>query len=249
VALPVVGPWGIAVPGPFDYATGVARYRGVGKFGALDGVDVGKELATRLGVPASALRFLNDAAAFGLGAWQHGPAAGAARLVAITLGTGVGSAFVADGTVVADGPRVPPEGRADLLTIDGHPLEDTVSTRALTARYTALTTAAGASGPADPVDGLHDLTGRASAGDVVAREVVESAMGRLGEALAPWLVAFGAGSVVFGGSITAAWPLIGPPLLAALTAHDPRLTSAVRITVTTDGERTALLGAALHTTR
>jgi glucokinase len=249
--------WGIAVPGPFDYGTGVARYHGVGKFGALNGVDVGKELAARLGRQPSELRFLNDASAFGLGAWHHGPAAGAARLVAITLGTGVGSAFLDAGTVVEAGPLVPPEGRADLLTIAGHPLEDTVSTRAMVARYETLAAAAtgsaatgAAAGPdVAPLDGLHDLTRRAAAGDAVAREVIDFAMSSLGAALAPWLAGFEADSVVFGGSITGAWSLVGPPLLAALAAGAPEIAASARITVTTDTERTALRGAALHTTR
>lgn len=235
--------WGIAVPGPFDYETGVARYQGVGKFGALNGVDVGKELAARLGRQPSDLRFLNDASAFGLGSWHLGAGAGAARLVAITLGTGVGSAFVDGGTVVESGPLVPPQGRADLLEIDGRPLEDTVSTRAMVARYQALAEAA------TPLDGLHDLTRRASGGDGVAREVIDVAMTSLGTALAPWLVAFGADSLVFGGSITGAWSLIGPPLLAGLAAAAPGTAASARVTVTADTERTALLGAALHTTR
>ncbi|MFE7578134.1 ROK family protein, partial [Streptomyces sp. NPDC057521] len=33
--------WGVAIPGPFDYETGVGRFRGIGKFEALHGVDVG----------------------------------------------------------------------------------------------------------------------------------------------------------------------------------------------------------------
>jgi glucokinase len=258
--------WGIAVPGPFDYATGVARYQGVGKFGALNGVDVGKELAARLARQPSDLRFLNDASAFGLGSWHLGTApdghdgsdgapAGAAKLVAITLGTGVGSAFVDGGTVVESGPLVPPQGRADLLEIDGRPLEDTVSTRAMVARYQALAEAAAGSasstsaGTMPPLDGLHDLTRRASDGDEVAREVIDFAMTSLGTALAPWLIAFGADSLVFGGSITGAWSLIGPPLLASLAAAAPEIAASARITVTADTERTALLGAALHTTR
>jgi predicted NBD/HSP70 family sugar kinase len=238
------GPWGLAVPGPFDYATGVARYQGVGKFGALNGVDVGKELAARLGRQPSDLHFLNDASAFGLGSWHLDPGSdGPARLVAITLGTGVGSAFVDAGTVVESGPLVPPQGRADLLTIDDHPLEDTVSTRAMVARYSSLTEAGA------PLDGLQDLTRRASSGDGVAREVIDFAMTSLGTALAPWLTAFGARRLVFGGSITGAWSLIGPPLLAGLAAAAPEVAAHARITVTADTERTALLGAALHTTR
>ncbi|WP_445518228.1 ROK family protein [Streptomyces sp. NEAU-174] len=231
--------WGIAVPGPFDYARGIARYHGVGKFAALDGLAVGELLTPRLNPRPARLRFLNDASAFALGA-RHTAHADSRRLVAVTLGTGVGSAFLDRGTIVEDDPRVPPDGRVDLLTIDGRPLEDTVSTRAMTARYTDRT--------GRPVDGLRELTALAAVDDATARDVITSALRALGTALAPWLIAFEADTVVFGGSITAAWPLIGPPLTAGLTHHDPRL-ARLTLSVHDDGEDQALLGAAVFATR
>ncbi|WP_262700484.1 MULTISPECIES: ROK family protein [Streptomyces] len=231
--------WGIAVPGPFDYARGIARYHGVGKFAALDGLAVGDLLIPRLNPRPARLRFLNDASAFALGA-RHTAHAESRRLVAVTLGTGVGSAFLDRGTIVEDDPRVPPEGRVDLLTVNGRPLEDTVSTRAMTAHYTDRT--------GRPVDGLRELTALAAVDDATARDVITTALRALGAALAPWLTAFEADTVVFGGSITAAWPLIGPPLTAGLTHHDPRL-ARLTLSVHDDGEDQALLGAAVFATR
>ncbi|MEV2210399.1 ROK family protein [Streptomyces sp. NPDC050997] len=235
----VGGTWGIAVPGPFDYARGIARYHGVGKFASLDGLAVGTLLTPRLNRPPARLRFLNDASAFALGAW-HMAHTQSRRLVAITLGTGVGSAFLDRGTLVEDDPCVPPEGRVDLLTVDGGPLEDTASTRAMTAHYTNRT--------GRPVDGLRELTALAAADDVIARDVITSALRDLGGALAPWLTAFEADTVAFGGSITAAWPLIGPPLTAGLTHHDPRL-RRLALSVHGDGEDKALVGAAVFAAR
>ncbi|MGA6158375.1 ROK family protein [Stenotrophomonas sp. NPDC087984] len=230
--------WGIAVPGPFDYARGIARYHGVGKFASLDGLAVGELLTPRLNPRPAGLRFLNDASAFALGA-RHTVHTGSGRLVAITLGTGIGSAFLDRGRIVEDDPRVPPEGRVDLLTVDGRPLEDTVSPRAMTARYTDRT--------GRPVDGLRELTALAVA-DTTARDIITSALRTLGDTLAPWLTAFEADTVVFGGSITAAWPLIGPPLHAGLTHHDPRL-ARLTLSVRDDGEDQALLGAAVFAAR
>ncbi|SEG91715.1 glucokinase [Actinacidiphila yanglinensis] len=226
--------WGVAVPGPFDYATGTARYRDVGKFAALDGLAVAEQLAPLLLRRPVRMRFLNDAHAFGLGAWLAGRPR-ERRFAAITLGTGVGSAFLDRGRAVVDGPDVPPEGRADLLTIDGRPLEDTVSTRALAARYTRRT--------GRPVDGLRGLSQRSARGDTAARTVMDDALRALGEALAPWLAAFEAGALVVGGSATAAWEQLGPPFTAGLTARRPEL-AAVDVTVRQDGEDAALLGAA-----
>jgi len=122
------------MPGPFDYARGRGDFAGVGKFGSLAGVDLRAELATRLGVPGEQVRFLNDAVAYGLGEWAA-TAERPRRFVCVTLGTGVGSAWLADGEPVDTGPEVPPHGWAHLLTSGGRPLEDTVSTRAIRADF------------------------------------------------------------------------------------------------------------------
>src|SRR3954470_11336360 len=103
---PAGSAWGVAMPDPFDYSTGVALFEGVGKFGSLRGVDVGGALADRL---RGSFRFVNDAEAFLLGEWAAGAAAGTHRCAAITLGTGVGSAWLVDGEGVD--PGLPPGGR------------------------------------------------------------------------------------------------------------------------------------------
>jgi glucokinase len=228
--------WGIAVPGPFDYATGIARYRGVGKFSALDGLAVAEALAGRLRLRPARLRFLSDAVAFALGARRTDDPR-PRRMVAVTLGTGIGSAFLDEGAAVTEGPQVPPEGRLDLLAVDGGPLEDTVSTRAMAGRYTSRTGQA--------VDGVRGLAELAGHGDATARAVVESALHTLGAALAPWLLAFRADALAVGGSMTAAWPLLGPPFRTALAEHAPAL-ARLPVRVHHDGETPALLGAALY---
>ncbi|WP_345609546.1 ROK family protein [Pseudonocardia adelaidensis] len=208
---PGVGPpgtpgarWGVAIPGPFDYAAGVGRFAGVGKFDALRGVALGEILAKEL--DAADVVFLNDAHAFGIGEWRAGTARGHDRVLVLTLGTGVGSCFLDRGTPVSSGPDVPPEGRADLLTIDGAPLEETVSRRALLAR-------AGA-GPG--VD-VRDLAERARAGDTATESLFTDAFAALGRAVAPWARRFGASLVVVGGAIAASWDLVAAPLHAGLS--------------------------------
>lgn len=228
--------WAAAVPGPFDYDTGVARYRGVEKFEALDGTDVGAELTARMRSAPAAIRFVNDATAFGLGEWHGGATAGHKRAVAITLGTGVGSAFVDDGRIVACGPLVPPDGRADLLTIDGRPLEATVSARAILRRYAESGRAA---------TGVDVVAARAADGDEAAYDSIVTPVTLLGEALAPWLDRFAATAVVVGGSISRAWSLVGPALVAGLRARSSRA-GDVLVLRSLDPEASALRGAALH---
>ena len=223
--------WGIAVPGPFDYEAGIGRYRGVGKFEALDGVDVGAAVRARLRPPLAGMRFVNDAIAFALGEWASGQAQGRERIAALTLGTGIGSAFLDNGQPVTTGPLVPPEGRADLLTLCGRPLEETVSTRAVLAAYRDH--------GRDPVAGVGDVARRAATGDALAVRVLASAYRALGESLAGYVRAFKADMLVIGGGISAAWPLIEPPLRAGLAVPDLPIVRSL------DTEAAALRGAAV----
>lgn len=203
VGAPVDATWGVAVPGPFDYTDGIARYHDVGKFDALSGVDVGKALAAGISPAPRSVAFLNDAHAFALGEWAGGSMSGHDRALALTLGTGIGSAFVSAGAIVDTGPSVPLEGRADLLLIDGHPLEETVSRRAILARY------------GDSVD-VAETAARARSGESRAGDVLRDAFFALGLAFRPWVARFGATVVVVGGSMADSWDLVEPPLSAGL---------------------------------
>jgi glucokinase len=196
--------WGVAIPGPFDYEDGIGRFTGVGKFDALRGFALGDVLTREL--DAAGIVFVNDAHAFGIGEWRAGTTQGHDRVLVLTLGTGVGSCFLDRGTPVTDGPDVPPEGRADLLTIDGAPLEDTVSRRALLAR----------AGAAPGVDVRH-LAERALAGDAAAQVLFTDAFTALGRAMTPWVRRFGASLVVVGGAIAASWDLVAAPLRVGLS--------------------------------
>jgi glucokinase len=137
LAAPAGTAWGMAMPGPFDYAGGVAHYTGVGKFEGLAGVDVRSALYERLPEQPGSISFVNDASAFLIGEWLIGTARGATRCAAVTLGTGIGSAFLDRGRVVDSGPDVPPQAEVHLLTHAGSPLEDWVSRRALRRDYAA----------------------------------------------------------------------------------------------------------------
>jgi len=199
---------GVAVPGPFDYENGVCTIRGVGKLEALYGVDLRRELATALRLAdAASVRFLNDAEAFLLGEWWAGAARGHRRAVGITLGTGLGSAFLADGRIVDDGPSVPPEGSLHVVPFRGAPVEDVISRRGLLARY----------GAGDAGLDVEHVASRARDGDGRAGEAFDHVSRALGEFLIPWLTAFAPSCVIVGGSIARAWDLIRPNLGASLT--------------------------------
>ncbi len=102
-------------------------FKGVGKFDALLGVDVASRLHAALPHLTGSLTFVNDAETFAVGEWRQGVATEVARCVGITLGTGVGSAFLDHGIPVTDGPTVPEAGQLNGLKIGTAALEDVVS--------------------------------------------------------------------------------------------------------------------------
>jgi predicted NBD/HSP70 family sugar kinase len=230
--------WGIAMPGPFDYATGVAHYAGVGKFESLAGVDVRSALLRALPHRPGSVWFSNDASAFGVGEWLIGAARGAGRCVAVTLGTGVGSAFLDKGNAIDAGPSVPPQAELHLLSHAGRPLEDWVSGRAIRAAYLR----GGGAGTGDvATGGVKEIAERARAGDRAAAAAFDGAFEVLGEVLGPWLQRFGAELLVVGGSISRSWDLIDQPLRAGLT-HSSNWRPAIEVAA--EPELSPLVGAA-----
>jgi glucokinase len=228
---PVPG-WTVAMPGPFDYAAGTGTFAGVEKFQALAGVDLRGALAARLDVGRDAVRFCNDAVAYGIGEWAAGAGAHTHRMVCITLGTGVGSAFLVDGVAVSTGETVPEEGEVHRLTIGDRPLEDTFSSPALRRAHLAR------SGRSSTVA---EICAMARAGDRVAQDVLETAVTALGVALRPWVDRFRAERVVVGGSIARSWDVIGAPLRAGLGGP----TGSTVVVPAALGARAPLSGAAV----
>jgi glucokinase len=235
--LPVqrVSRWAVALPGPFDYARGIGRYEGVGKFDALRGIDLRAALTVSL--PGAAdISFCNDADAFVLGEWWAGAARGHSSAVGITLGTGVGSCFLRDGRILRQGPGVPPEGRLHAVRYRDKPLEETVSRRALRRAY------ARATGEAPP--DVREIAQRARQGDRAAAGVFAETFGALGRVLGPLLAAYEPTILVVGGSIAGSWDLVAEPLRAGLTETYPARTGGIVITAAQHPAEAPLFGAA-----
>jgi len=199
--------WGIAMPDPFDYLRGIGRFHDVGKFDALDGVDVRAALATRLDVAADRLHFCNDADAFTLGEWAAGAGRGFERVVGLTLGTGVGSGWTVGGHIVDPGD--PPGGRIHQVQIHRGPLENSMSRRAIRAAY--------ADGGGDDAD-VRLIAQRATEGEALAGQVLRGALTALGGAIAAPITAFRADVVVVGGSMAKSWSLFAPWVLEGWSA-------------------------------
>jgi glucokinase len=230
VVTPETRRFGVAAPGPFDYDAGVSLV--AHKLPGLYGVDLRRELAPVVGLPGAAVSFLNDAEAFLLGEWWAGAALGQTRVLGITLGTGLGSAFLDEGRFVRSGPRVPADGALYRLAFRGRPVEETISRRALLTRY---------GGGSDGGPDVEQIARRARAGEARARSVFEDLAADLAEFLAAPIEAFGPTGLVVGGSIAHAWDLLEPTLVPTLIAGRSLFVArAVNI------DDAPLLGAARH---
>jgi glucokinase len=231
VVRPGVHSLGIAVPGPFDYEAGISRIQH--KLPGLYGVDLRSKLAVGLGMPEHSVRFLNDAEAFLLGEWWAGAARGHSRAVGITLGTGIGSAFIADDRIVRSGPGVPPGGELYVLSFRGAPVEETVASRGLITAYGA--------GEGEQLD-AEEVAARARVGEPKAGRVFQELGRALGEFLTPWLRGFAPSCLVVGGSIARSWELFAESLRAELDAVE----SLATIAAADELEDAPLLGAAWY---
>lgn len=90
-----VGGVGIGLPGIMDIETGVCFWSP--NFAQWQNVPIGPTVGAGLGVPAY---ILNDAKCAALGELVYGAGQGVRNMVMITLGTGIGGAFVVDGRLL-----------------------------------------------------------------------------------------------------------------------------------------------------
>ena len=182
----------LAMPGPFDYEQGISWMKH--KLDYLYGFDLRSALAARLDLPAGGVRFLNDAAAYLTGEISAGAAQGARRVVGITLGTGIGSAFGVDGHVIREGTGVPPGGEIWNLPYEDGILEDQISTRAIQRSYRSR------SGEDREVSTIASAANH----DPVAAGVFQDFGRSLGTALRAVLAPFEPEVIVLGGGISRA---------------------------------------------
>jgi glucokinase len=118
----------------------------------------------------------------------------------ITLGTGFGSAFVADRVPVVDGPEVPKLGCVYHLPFKEGIADDYFSTRWFLGRYKAAT--------GKDLKGVKELSSLADTDKIVENLFIEFG-DEMGGFLAPWLKRFNATLLVMGGNISYAYNRFG----------------------------------------
>jgi len=206
-----VGGIGIGIPGPFDYRKGVSLVRH--KFGAIYGLNLKDELIKRLELPQNlTIRFENDAWTFLRGEVWLGAAKGCRRAVGITLGTGLGSAFMVGNRVVLQGAGVPPNGSIYDLPYEGGIVEDKISRRGIIAQYKELAGRRYREGMDVKDIAIRGINHK----DKFSIQVFNEVGHRLGQVLKQILSEFRAECLVLGGQISKSFVLFSNPLRGEL---------------------------------
>jgi glucokinase len=200
---------GFAMPGPFDYEKGIALFERVDKYEGLYNVNIAKQIKSLMGFSDGLpVRFMNDATAFAVGESWIGKAARHKKSIAITLGTGFGSAFIESGLPVLERDDVPKLGCVWHLPYKDGIADDYFSTRWYIKSYAAKT--------GKSLQGVREIADRALKGDSDAISLFNEFGNNLGEFLATWIKSFDAEVIVIGGNMTGAYNLFGPSLHSAL---------------------------------
>jgi len=202
---------GFAMPGPFDYPNGIALFERVEKFESLFGISIIDEMRKRLKLDADTrIRFINDATSFAIAESWIGKGKDYERVLALTLGTGFGSAFIDKGVPVIDGNSVPASGCVWHLPFKDGIADDYFSTRWFVRSYEAIT--------GKKVQGVKEIADSFES-DPASRELFFEYGSNMGHFLAPWVKKFNAGVIVIGGNITGSYQLYGNFLQEALLSE------------------------------
>ncbi len=201
-----------AIPGPFDYKAGMAKYPEGFKYGALYQIKIEEALRPFLSHKNSLpMRFLNDATSFAVGeAWLSKSEENKKQLC-ITLGTGLGAGFIDDGIPVVTGSTVPPNGCLWNIPYKEGMADDYFSTRGFIKAYHKAT--------GKTVKGVKELVDSYDTDNNI-KEVFDTFGKELGDFLAPWLKRFQADTLVLGGNISKAYLYFGKALQEYLNANN-----------------------------
>jgi glucokinase len=202
---------GFAMPGPFNYSEGIALFERVEKYEGLFGLNITNELRLKLNLNNNIrFRYINDATSFAIAEAWIGKVSKYDRILALTLGTGFGSAFLENDIPVLEGSTVPEYGCAWHIPFKDGIADDYFSTRWFINRYFDMSGV--------KVSGVKEIAEIAE-NDAFARSLFEEYGTNMGIFLAPWLKRFGAEVIIIGGNITGSFHLFGNHLTNALSEN------------------------------
>ena len=207
---------GIAMPGPFRYKEGVALFERNDKYETLYGVSVKEELPHYFSKELP-IRFLNDATSFGVGGTLINRTKNSHRVVAITLGTGFGAAFLEDNIPLVNQKDVPEDGCLWDKDFQDGIADDYFSTRWFISKYQQIS---GKNG----VGGVKDLVKNKK---IDTTEIFEEFAENMSNFLLPHLQNFDADLLVLGGSIAKSHDLFMPSVLKKWKSNNREVPVAI----------------------
>jgi len=223
---------GLAMPGPFDYINGIGLFKGVEKFENLYGVNVAEKIKLTLSFKNDIpVRFMNDATSFAIGAvWADDNLAGK-NVLAITLGTGFGSAFIMNSLPVFKDKMVPELGFVYHLPYKEGIADDTFSTRGMIRAYLDRTGIA--------LKGVKEIANLASS-DKHAADTFNQFGEELADFLSSWISEASITNIIMGGNISKAYELFKDTFEAELRKSG----SDVVVQISDMNDQMAILGSA-----
>ena len=220
---------GIALPGLVDPRFGARSLPG--KLPGLEGFALVESLQRALEIPVACL---NDGAAATYGEWRYGAGTGLSDVVVLTLGTGVGSGVVVNGGLFANA-HLGAGGGLGHLTMDPEGPRCLCGNRgcaetriSATAMINALRDHVSRGVPsvlAEPVltrpgeVRFENLVAAATAGDLLASELMERFIRDLGATVVSAVHAFNPSAVVLVGGMTAEAAAFLPQVQAYVSAY------------------------------
>ena len=218
-----------SMPGPFQYQTGIAMFEGNDKYEALYNVSVSDELLKYLIKKDISFRFLNDASCFGVGgALKQGVKSGTNKVIAITLGTGFGAAFLDNKLPVTQGSNVPHNGCLWDKPYKDNIADNYFSTRWFLNQYEKST-------GQKLTDGVKEI---ASIENYATAKIFDDFADNLSEFLTPYIVDFDADLLVIGGNIAKSNRLF----LNKLEENFKKQNISLPISIIENTEETSILG-------
>lgn len=218
-----------SMPGPFQYQTGIAMFEGNDKYESLYKVSVSDELLKYLVNKDVSFRFLNDASCFGVGgALKQGSKADTNKVIAITLGTGFGAAFLDNKLPVTQGDNVPHNGCLWDKPYKDNIADNYFSTRWFLNQYEKST-------GEKLTDGVKEIAGIEN---YSTAKIFDDFANNLSEFLTPYIVDFDADLLVIGGNIAKSNRLF----LNKLEENFKKQNISLPISIIENTEETSILG-------
>ena len=220
------------MPGPFDYENGICWIKDQSKYEHFYGLNVRDLFHGTLNLSNDfPIFFENDAVCFGKGEVYKDADNLSKKIMAVTLGTGLGACFIDKGISISTGEAVPTDGEIYNLPFKDSIAEDYVSARGLLKHYKMVT-------GKDLNNGL-ELFNLAKSGDVNAIKVFNELGENLAEIVIPWLKKFNADGFIIGGKIANASEFFLPDFNRKVKEAGLE----IKVSISKDNEAAALIGA------